>query len=94
MLAIPGGSLAPLREDQAFAELEKLGLGSSSWRRAWAEREGGGGPPGEGRKPEYFGGEAPTVAATVAEILWFSPSRKPKGQGPSRKHKGKSNEQL
>ena len=30
MLAIPGGSLAPLREDQAFAELDKIGLGSSS----------------------------------------------------------------
>ena len=72
MLAIPGGSLAPLREDQAFAELDKIGLGSSSWERAWAERRGGGGPPSEGRKPAYFGGVAPmAVAATLAEILWF-----------------------
>ena len=51
MLAIPGGSLAPLREDQAFAELDKIGLGSSSWGRAWAEKGGGEGLQSKERKP-------------------------------------------
>ena len=63
MRALLGGSLAPPREAQAFAELDKIGLGSSSWGRAWAEKEGGGRPLSKGRKPKYFGGDAPMAAA-------------------------------